>query len=162
MLKNIKYALLASFIAYLLALVAMFFFSLSQSGLNHVSGDNAKFMMDMVTLGLSNNSWWGAFWYLAGLVPWLFSALVLALALKFFVRTDGRRATWSGLSVAIYYAVVLLVFAIGKLVTFWGHIDAHPGDLVYAVLIVWPIGGFIVGYFAAILTEKILKTPSAA
>ena len=162
MIKNIKYALLASFIAYLLATVAMYFFSLSQSGWSHVNGDNAKFMMDMVTLGLSNYTWWGAVWYLAVLVPWLFSAMVLALALKFFVRTAGRRATWSGLSVAIYYAVVLVVFALGKLVAFWGNIDVRPGDLVYAVLIVWPIGGFIVGYFAATLTDKMMKLPAAA
>jgi len=162
MLKNIKYALLASFIAYLLALIAMFFFSLSQSGWSRVDGDNAKFMMDMVTLGLSNYTWWGAVWYLAVLVPWLFSALVLALALKYFVRTAGRRATWGGLSLAIYYTLVLLVFAIGKLVAFWGDIDVNPGDLVYTVLIVWPIGGFIVGYFAATITDRIMKPPAAA
>jgi len=161
MLKNIKYALITSLIAYVLATVAMFFFSLSQSGWKSIDGDNAKFMMDMVTLGLSNYSWWGGAWYLAVLVPWLFSALVLALALKFIVRKAGRRATWSGISVAIYYAIVLLVFAIGKLIAFWGNIDVRAGDFVYAVLIVWPIGGFIVGYFAAILTEKILKTQSA-
>ena len=160
MINNIKYALLTSFIAYLLATVAMFFFSLSQSGWTHVDGDNVKFMMDMVTLGLSN--WWGDVWYLAVLVPWLFSALVLALALKFFAGTAGRRAIWSGLSVTIYYTVVLLVFAIGKLIAFWGNIDVRPGDLVYAVLIVWPIGGFIVGYFAAIITEKIVKLPSVS
>jgi len=29
------------------------------------------------------------------------------------------------------------------------------------VFIVWPIGGFIVGYFASIITGKILKTQSA-
>jgi hypothetical protein len=161
MQNNIKYALLASFIAYLLALIAMFFFSLSQSGWSHVNGDNAKFMMDMVTLGLSNYTFWGGVWYLAVLVPWLFSALVLALALKYFVRTAGRRATWGGLSVAIYYAIVLLVFAIGKLVAFWGNIDIRAGDFVYAVLIVWPIGGFIVGYFAAAIADRILK-PAAA
>ena len=161
MINNIKYALLASFIAYLLATVAMFFFSLSQSGWTRVNGDNVKFMMDMVTLGLSNYTWWGAVWYLAALVPWLFSSLVLALALKLVTKAAGRRATWSGLSVAIYYAVVLLVFAIGKLVAFWGNIDVHPGDLVYAVLIVWPIGGFIVGYFAATITDRIMKPPAA-
>jgi hypothetical protein len=162
MIKIIKYALLTSFIAYLLATIAMFFFSLSQSGWSHVNGDNAKFMMDMVTLGLSNYPWWGGFWYLAALVPWLFSALVLALSLKFLVRTAGRKATWSGLSVAIYYAVVLLVFALGKLIAFWGNIDVRPGDLVYAVLIVWPVGGFIVGYFSASISDKIMKLPAAA
>jgi len=162
MLKNMKYALLTSFIAYLLASVAMFLFSLSQSGWSHVNGDNAKFMMDMVTLGLSNYTWWGHLWYLAVLVPFIFSALVLALALKLVTKAAGRRTVWSGLSVGIYYAVVLLVFTIGKLVTFWGNIDVHPGDIIYIVLIVWPIGGFIVGYFAALISEKILKTSSAA
>ena len=160
MLNNIKYALLTSFTAYLLATVAMFFFSLSQSGWNRVNGDNVKFMMDMVTLGLSN--WWGDVWYLAVLVPWLFSALLLALALTLITKAVGRRSTWSGLSLAIYYAVVLLVFAIGKLIAFWGNIDVRAGDLVYAVLIVWPIGGFIVGYFAAVITEKIVKLPSVS
>ncbi len=161
MMNNIKYALLASFIAYLLAMVAMFFFSLSQSGWRGVDGDNARFMMDMVTLGLSNYTWWGGAWYLAVLVPFIFSALVLALALRFFVRAAGRRSTWSGLSVAIYYVIVLLVLAIGKLVAFWGNIEVHPGDVIWLVFIVWPIGGFIVGYFASIITGKILKTQSA-
>jgi hypothetical protein len=159
MIKTIKYALLTSFIAYLLATIAMFFFSLSQSGWTHVDGDNARFMMDMVTLGLSNYPWWGSLWYLAVLVPWLFSALVLALAFILFARAAGRRAMWGGLSVAIYYAIVLLVFAFGKLIAFWGNIDVHPGDFIYAVLLVWPIGGFIVGYFAAMLADRLFKQP---
>jgi hypothetical protein len=155
--KIIKYALLTSLIAYIMAALAACFFYHSQSGWSHVDGDNVRFTVDMLTLGLSNYTGWGDFWYLAALIPWLGSSLVLGLVLKRFARTAGRRALWGGLSVAIYYVAVLLVFAIGKLITNWGNIDVNPGDVAYVLLLIWPVGGYIAGYFAAMITDKVVK-----
>jgi hypothetical protein len=157
MSKIIRYALLTSLIAYIIAAFAAFIFSISQSGWSHVDGNNARFTVDMLTLGLSNYTGWGNLWYLAAPVPWLGSALVLGLVLKRFARTAGRRALWGGLSVAIYYVVVLLVLAIGKLITNWGNIDVNPGDVAYVLLLIWPVGGYIVGYFAAMVSDKVVK-----
>jgi hypothetical protein len=160
MVKIFKYAFLTCFIAYLLAAAAMFFLSLSQSGWSRVDVDNVRFMMNMVTVGLADYPWWGDFWYLAVLVPWLGSSLVLALLLM-WRGIDRRRLLWSGFSVALYYVVILLVFAIGKLIAFWGNIEVHPGDFAYVLLLIWPIGGFVVGYLSAMITDKIVKLPAA-
>jgi hypothetical protein len=159
MRKIIKYSLLTCLIAYVLAAIAMFIFAISQTGWSRIDSDSPIFIVDMLTLGLSNYSCWGDFWYLAALVPWLGSSLVLALVLKRFARTAARRAMWAGLSVALYYVVVLLVFAIGKVIAFWGNIEVHPGDFAYVLLLIWPIGGFVVGYFSAMITDKIIKLP---
>jgi hypothetical protein len=159
MVKIVKYALLTCLIAYVLAALAAFIFSLSQSGWSHVDGNNVRFTVDMLTLGLTNYTGWGNFWYLAAPVPWLGSALVLTPLLKWRTRTAGRRAVWSGLSIVIYYVVVLLVLAIGKLIANWGNIDVNPGDVAYVLLLIWPVGGYIVGYFAAMITDKVVKLP---
>jgi hypothetical protein len=160
MRKRIIYALLTCFIAYLLAAVAMFIFSISQTDWSRIDSDTARLMMNMVTLGLADYPWWGDFWYLAVLVPWLGSSLVLALLLQRFAKTVGRRWFSGGLSVMLYYIIVLLVFAIGKLIAFWGNIEAHPGDFVYALLIIWPIGGFVLGYFSALIADRIVGLPA--
>lgn len=159
--KKIEYALLTCFIAYLIAAVATFLFSITQSGWSQIGNDNVTFMMNLVVLGLSDYPWWGGFWYLAVLVPWLGSSLALALLLIRPARTAGRRWQWSGFSVALYYVVILLVLGIGKLIAFWGNIEVHPGDFIYALLIVWPIGGFVLGYISATITDKIIKIPAA-
>ncbi len=161
MIKIIRYALVTCFIAYLLAAMAMFIFSISQSGWSRIDGDTVRLMVNMVTLGLSDYPAWGDFWYLAVLVPWLGSSLVLALILKPFAKTSGRRWLSGGLSVGLYYIIVLLVFAIGKLVAFWGNIDIRPGDFVYALLLIWPIGGFVLGYISAMITDNIVKLSTA-
>jgi hypothetical protein len=157
--KIAKYALVTCLMAYILVAIVMFLFAVSQTGWTKVDSDSPKFIVDMMTLGLSNYPWWGDFWYLAALVPWLGSSLVLGLVIKRFARTAGRRALWGSLSVAIYYIVVLLVFGIGKLITNWGNIEVHPGDFAYVLLVIWPIGGYVVGYLAAVITEKIVKSP---
>ena len=161
MRKKIEYALLTCFIAYLIAAAATFLFSITQSGWSQIGGNNTTFMMSLTTLGLSDYPFWGDFWYLAVLVPWLGSSLALALLLIRPARTAGRRWQWSGLSVALYYIVILLILGIGKLIAFWGNIEVHPGDFIYALLIVWPIGGYVLGYISATITDKIIKLPAA-
>jgi hypothetical protein len=159
--NKIKYALLTCLIAYILAAFAMFIFAISQTGWRSIDGDAPTFIVDMLTLGLSQYEGWGSVWYLAVIVPWLGSSLALALLLKFFPGKAGRRYFWGGVSVALYYVVVLLVFAIGKLITFWGEIDVHPGDFAYVLLLIFPLCGFIGGYIGAMITEKILRLPAA-
>jgi hypothetical protein len=142
--------------------VATFLISLTQSGWSQIGGNNVTFMMDIVTLGLYGYTFWGSLQYLAILVPWLGSSLALALLLLMRpVRTSGRRWQLGGFSLALYYVVILLVLGIGKLILNWGNIEVHPGDFVYVLLIIWPIGGFVVGYISAAITDKIVKLPVA-
>jgi len=155
--KKIKYAVLTCLIAYVLAAFAMFIFAISQTGWSRIDGESPRFIVDMLTLGLSQYEGWGNFWYLAVIVPFIGSSLVLALLLQLSNRTAGRRYFWGGLSVALYYIVVLLAFAIGKMITFWGEIEVRPGDLAYVLLLIFPLCGFIVGYVAAMITDKIVK-----
>jgi hypothetical protein len=157
MRKKIVYALLTCFIAYLIAVVVTFLISLTQSGWSQVGSNNVTFTMDIVTLGLYGYTFWGGLRYLAILVPWLGSSLVLALLLTRHVRTAGRRWQLGGFSLALYYVVMLLVLGIGKLVTNWGNIAVHPGDFIYALLILWPIAGFVVGYISAAITDQIFR-----
>jgi hypothetical protein len=159
MRKKILYALLTCFIAYWIALVVMFLISISQSGTSQIGKDNVTFMMDITTLGLYGYSFWGGLSYLAILMPWLGSSLVLTLSLKEFNTTAGRRWQLGGFSLALYYAVMLLVLLIRNLVTNWGNIEVHPSDFAYALLVVWPLGGFVVGYISAAITDKIVKIP---
>jgi hypothetical protein len=159
MQKKILYALLTCFTAYLIALVVMFLISLTQSGWSQIGDDNVTFMMDLTTLGLYGYSFWGSLGGLAILVPWLGSSLALALLLQRFNATTGKRWQMGGASLAAYYAVMLLVLLIRNLVTNWGNIEVHPSDFAYALLVVWPLGGFVVGYISAAITDKIVKIP---
>jgi len=159
MARTIKYALATCFIAYLLGAIGLFIFYISEMGWDGMDADAAGFVVNMLTLGFADYPGWGEFWYLAVLLPWLGSSLVLALFL-FWRGRDRRRWLWGGLSIAIYYIVRLLVFAIGKLIAFWGNIDIHPGDFAYVLLLIWPAGGFILGYLAATITDRIIKLPS--
>jgi hypothetical protein len=161
--KKTLYALLTCFIGYLIAAVVMFLISLTQSGWSQIGSNNVTFMMDIVTLGLYGYTFWGGLGYLAVLVPWLGSSLALALALLLMrpARTAGRRWQLGGFSLALYYVVILLVLGLGKLILNWGNLEVHPGDFVYVLLIIWPIGGFVVGYISAAITDKIVKLPVA-
>ena len=159
MVKTIKYSLVTCFIAYVMGAIALFIFNMSELGWSGIDKQGAGFIVNMLTLGFADYPGWGDLWYLAVLVPWLGSSLVLALFLTWRGK-DKWRWLWGGLSVAIYYIVRLLVFAIGKLIVFWGNIDVHPGDFAYALLLIWPAGGFILGYLAATITDRIIKLPS--
>ncbi len=156
--KIIRYSLLTCFIAYLLGAIALFFFQVSDLGWHGIDDEAAGFIANILTLGFADYPGWGNLWYLSVLVPWLGSSLVLALFLT-WRGTDKQRWLWGGLSVAIYYIVRLLVFAIGKLIAFWGNIDVHPGDLAYALLLIWPAGGFLLGCLASTISDTIIKFP---
>jgi hypothetical protein len=160
MWKSAKYALVTGTIAYLMVGVLLFLFGISQTGWSRIDSDAGIFMADSLTFMLSEFQGWGDFWYLAVLVPWLGSSLVLALLMHWLGREAKRRRLFGGASIAAYYVVMLLVFAIGKLVTSWGHIDVNPGDVAYLLFLIWPIAGFGLGYAAATIADKIIEFPN--
>jgi hypothetical protein len=161
MKHSIKYVLLTCTIAYLIAVVMIFILGISQTGWMRIDSDTGRYMVSMVTLVLSEFQGWGDFWYLAVLVPWLGSSLLLALLIKRNTARARRRHVFSGVSIGAYYIIMLLVFAAGKLATFWGQIDLNPGDVYYILFLIWPLGGFLLGYLSAIITDKVLKIPAA-
>ncbi len=106
--------------------------------------------MSGLTLGLSEFRLWGDFNYLASLVPWLGSSLVLTLLMRWFNSESKRRRLLGGLSIFAYYFVMFLVFIIMGLIVGWG-------DIAYSLLILWPLVGFGLGYLAVVIAEKVLK-----
>ena len=52
---------------------------------------------------------------------------------------------------------MILVLIIGKIILSWGHIDINPGDITYALFLIWPVAGFAVGYLSGLITDKILN-----
>ncbi len=159
MAKIIKYSLVTSFIAYLIGAIALFIFNIAEMGWSPINANDAGFVVNMLTLGFADYPGWGDLWYLAVLVPLLGSALALASFLV-WRGTERRRWLWGGLSVAAYYVIRLLAFGIGKLIAFWGDIEVQPGDFAYALLLLWPAGGFILGYVASTITDTVVRFPS--
>ena len=159
--KTIKYALVTCFLAYFIAAVLLFIFSINQTGWSRIDSDTGRFTMSFLTLILSEFQWWGDFWYLAVLIPWLGSSLVLMLLIQRWGRKASRRRLSGGFSTGIYYVIMLLVFAIGRLVTAWGQMNVNPGDAGYLLLLIWPLGGFGLGYLSAIIADKMVMLPVA-
>jgi len=107
-------------------------------------------MLDFLTLGLSAFSWWGNFYYLAQLVPWVASSLILAVLFYCFGNGLGRRFPFSGLSISLYYLVMWLTFMSEGYIIGWG-------DLAYNLIWLWPIVGFLVGIAASAIVEKVFS-----
>jgi hypothetical protein len=161
MKKALGYALLTCTIAYFLAAVILFVLGLSQTNWSRIDHNTGRFIASTLTLVLSEFQGWGSLWYLAVLVPWLGSTLLLALLVKRFGAEARRRYLFGGASVGIYYVIMLLVFVFGKLITSWYQIDINPGDIIYVLLLIWPLGGFGLGYLAAMITDRIIRLPAA-
>lgn len=157
MWNSFRYALLTCAIAYVIIGILLFLFEFMQPVGGGIDSDFVPFLLTGLTLVLSEFQFWGSFSYLAVLVPWLGSSLVLALLSYRFGSTSKKRRLFAGTGIGIYYLVMMLVFIAGKIVTSWGHIDFNPGDFVYAVFLIWPVGGFGVGYLSALITDKILN-----
>ena len=152
--KILRYAFFTCTLAYLIAAILLvIFFAIEGISVDYIVRD----LLTGLTLALSEFSWWGAFYYLSFLVPWLASSLVLVLLIYGFNGGARRRQLLGGLSICVYYIAMILVFAIGRLVTFWGQIEVHPGDIGYLLLLIWPLGGFGLGYLAATIVERVLK-----
>ena len=150
----VRYAFFTCTLAYVVAVVLLvIFFVIEGISVDYV----VRNLLTGLTLALSEFSWWGAFYYLSFLVPWLASFLVLVLLIYGFKGGAKRRQLLGGLSICVYYIAMILVFAVGRLVTFWGQIEVHPGDIGYLLLFIWPVCGFGLGYLAATIMERILK-----
>jgi len=155
--KTVKYAFFTCTLAYLIAAVLLFIFSVAQTGWSRIDNDIVTFLPSGLTLALSEFKWWGGFYYLAILVPWLGSTVLLVLLLHWFKGEARRRRLLGGLSVFAYYIVIWLSLVIEELVRYGGEIRGDIGYIGYLMFLLWPVCGFGVGYLAAILVERILK-----
>ena len=102
------------------------------------------------TLMLSEFSWWGDFYYLAFLVPWLASCCMLTFLVYRFNDGARKRALFAGFSILIYYCTVWLFFLVHGLTHGWG-------DIAYDLFWLWPLFGFGFGYVAATVVERVSK-----
>jgi len=157
--KTVKYAFFTCTLAYLIAAVLLFIFSVAQTGWSRIDNDIVTFLPSGLTLGLFEFKWWGGFYYLAILVPWLGSTVLLVLLLHWFKGEAKRRRLLGGLSIGVYYFAMIMVYFIDKMATWWGHII--PPDfldiLFYLMFFICPVCGFGVGYLAGFIVERILK-----
>lgn len=155
--KTVKYAFFTCTIAYLIAAVLLFIFSIEQTGWNRIDNDIVTFLPSGLTLALSELKWWGDFYYLAILVPWLGSTLVLVLLLHWFNGEAKRRRLLGGSSICVYYFAGWLSLIIEELVRYGGHIRGDIGWFGYLTFLIWPFIGFGLGYLATTIVERILK-----
>ena len=153
--KNIQYAFITSTLAYAFAAILLIIFAIIQAE----ESNAGTFLIAGITLALSEFEGWSSVSYLAVLVPWLASSLLIVFTMIWFHRGVVSRRMVSGLSICIYYIVMILVLAIGRTVTAWGQIEINPGDIAYLMLLAWPIVGFVLGYLAAMIAERIVKFP---
>ena len=154
MTRNLKLAFLTSTLTYGIAaaILAIFFAASGFSG-----GYFGRDLVTGLTLMLSEFQWWGEVYYLAVIIPWLGSTLVMTVLLTMFTSDTGRRRLFGGISICVYYVAMILVFAIGRTVSSWGNIDINPGDVGYLLLLIWPIIGFGLGYVVTFATESVVK-----
>ena len=145
--KLFKYAFFTCTLAYLIAAILLvIFFAIEGISVDYIVRD----LLTGLTLALSEFSWWGAFYYLSFLVPWLASSLVLVLLIYGFNGGARRRQLLGGLSICVYYIAMWLVFVIHGLIYGWG-------DIAYDLIWLWPLFGFGLGYLAATIVERVLK-----
>jgi len=157
MKKSFKYGFTTCTLAYLLIVIPLLvlFATLFRGSYSPIV--NVRGMLSFLTLMLSDFlyyggefSWWGDFYYLAPLVPWLASSCVLTLLIYRFNGGARRRVLFSGFSIFVYYFAMWLVFIIHGLIYGWG-------DIAYDLIWLWPLFGFGFGYAAATLVERIRR-----
>ena len=141
MKKSFKYGFTTCTLAYLLVAIPLLvlFATLFRGSYG---------MLSILTLMLSEFPWWGDFYYLAFLVPWLASSCVLALLIYRFNGGARRRVLFSGFSIFVYYFAMWLVIIIYGLIYGWG-------DIAYDLFWLWSLFGFGFGYAAATIVERI-------
>ncbi|MFC1967919.1 hypothetical protein ACFLVX_00815 [Chloroflexota bacterium] len=150
MKQAFKYSFIACAVAYFLIAIPIFIlFAALFRGSYEPIIDTVGFL-SFLTLMLSSFSWWGEFYYLAFLVPWLTSTCILALLINHSNRASRSRALLTGLSVFIYYFAMLLVFMIQGFIFGWG-------DVAYDLIWIWPVCGFLFGCAAALIVQKGFK-----
>jgi len=150
MKKSFKYSFTICTLAYLLVVIPLLvLFSTLFRG-SYAPIVNVRGMLELLTLMLSEFPWWGDFYYLAFLVPWLASSCVLALLIYRFNGGARRRALFSGFSIFVYYFAMWLVILIYGLIYGWG-------DIAYDLIWLWPLFGFGFGYAAATIVERVRR-----
>jgi hypothetical protein len=133
----------------------LFIGSIAQTGWGRIDSDTGVFLSSGLTLALSEFPWWGGYYYLSILVPWLGSSLLLVIMLYLFDKDAGRRRLLGGLSLFAYFFSMLLMFIVKGLISGWG-------DIAYYLMWLWPVGGFGLGYLAVFLVEKVHEPQFAA
>jgi len=156
-IKLVAYSLFVSILAYIMAMVLLAVFYIEQTGWSRIGSGIFLFLLHGLTLALSEYEWWGGFYTIAGLVPWLGSTLVLTLLLYWFDGGVNRRRLLGGLSISVYYFAVWLTLVIEELVRYGGGIQGDIGWLGYLMFLIWPAAGFILGYLSVVIVEKVLK-----
>ncbi|MFH1647152.1 MAG: hypothetical protein ABID71_05675 [Chloroflexota bacterium] len=154
--KTIRYAFITATLAYLAAAVLLTVFYLEQTGWSRIDNETGTFLISGLTLGLSELKWWGHFYPLAVLVPWLGSTLVLALLVRYLDGSVPRRRIFGGVSISVYYLANWLSLIIEELVKYGGTIQSDMGYSGYLTLFIWPAAGFGLGYLAAMIAGKIV------
>ena len=150
MKNSFKYGFTTCTLAYLLVVIPLLvLFSTLFRG-SYAPIVNVRGMLELLTLMLSEFPWWGDFYYLAFLVPWLASSCVLTLLIYRFNGGARRRVLFSGFSIFVYYFAVWLFILIYSLIYGWG-------DIAYHLFWLWPLFGFGFGYAAATIVERVLK-----
>ena len=148
--KAFKYGFTACTLAYLLGATTLLilFTTLFRGSYEFIV--DIKGLLSTLTLMLSEFSWWGDFYYLTFLVPWLASSCMLTLLIYRSNEGARRRALFSGLGMFAYYFAMCLVFLIYGVLHGWG-------DITYDLIWIWPLFGFGFGYVAASIVERVLK-----
>ena len=145
--KTVRYSFLTCTIACLLAAILfIIIFAINGIDCKYIIKD----LLTGLTLALSEFTWWGDFYYLAFLVPWISSSLVLILLIYGFDGGVRRRQLLGGLSFFTYYLAMFLAFIIHGLIRGWG-------DVGYQLFPLWLVGSFGLGYLATTIVERILK-----
>ena len=148
MKKSLRYSFITCTLGYLLAsLLAFVLFSTLFHG-SYESVVDTRGLLGFLTLGLSDFSWWDNFYYLALLVPWISSSLMLTMFLYRIGGGQARRLIFPGISISAYYFAMWLVFIVHGLITGWG-------DMAYNLLWLWPVLGFCAGITASAIVEKV-------
>lgn len=146
--KTFKYAFFTCALAYFLAAIPLVVFFATWGRSSSETIIAVKGVLIALTLMLSEYPWWGDFYYLAFLVPWLASSCVLILLIYGCNGGARRRALFTGCSMFIYYFAMWLVFLIHGLIYGWG-------DIAYDLIWLWPLWGFGFGYTAATIAERV-------
>ena len=107
-------------------------------------------MSSVLTLMLSEFSWWGDLYWLALPVPWLASCCLATVLIYCFRGGARRRALLVGFSIFAYYFAMWIVFVIHGLIYGWG-------DIAYDLIWLWLLCAFGFGYAAATIAERVLS-----
>jgi hypothetical protein len=151
--KSIIYGLLSSALAYVLIALALILVTGFVNGWGTIGND----MVPGLTLTLSEFKWWGNAGYVAPLIPWLGSAVVIILSVRRYGTTAMRRRLLTAFSIFIYYFIMLLYLLIAELA---GHGEIrHTVRYDFIQFTVWLPTGFIMGYLSAMIADKIVPYP---